>query len=234
MRKFATLFLVSIGLILSCSPDLDLLQTVLLPPSQVELVFPENNSECTAGVIISETESEVIFDWSDAEIGDGYIVSLTNLTTGQERTFESDSSSLPITMLRGTPYRWNVSTFLNDSDELTVSATEFFYNAGPGVQSFIPFPASAISPKNGELFDTDSGSLTLQWEASDLDGDITEYDIYFGTQTSPPLFAEALETNTLSNIDVANGETYFWKVVTRDTQGNESNSEVFSFEVIAN
>jgi len=231
MRKLKIALAVIVLSVSACGPDLDLVQAVLLPPSKVELIFPEENSECTAGIIISETESEVIFDWSDAEVTDGYIISLTNLTTGQEQLFESDSSSLPIRMLRGTPYRWRVDTFLNDSEEIVSSDIESFYNAGPGVQSFIPFPATAIFPKNGELVNSDDSTITLQWDTSDLDNDITEYDIYFGTESDPPLLESALPTNSLANVGVAQGEIYFWRVVTRDTQGNESNSELFTFEV---
>lgn len=231
MKKVIFLF---IGLLFfGCGPDVDILQVVLVAPSKVELIFPENNEECTAGTIISETESEVIFDWTDAEIGDGYNISLTNLTTGQEAIFESDSSSLPIRLLRGTPYRWHVTTFLNDLDEPTLSNIEAFYNAGPGIQSFIPFPAANVAPENGEQL-ASTTTVTLEWNAEDLDGDITAYDIYFGTTSPPGLFASDLSasSNSLSNVPVAAGTLYFWNVVTRDTQGNESNSEVFSFEVL--
>ena len=230
MKKFLPL---TLGLFfLGCGPDVDILQAVLLAPSKVDLIFPENNSECTAGVIISESESEVIFDWSDAEIGDGYRIALTNLTTGQESFFESDSSSLPIVLLRGTPYRWHVSSFLNDAEEPTLSDVEVFYNAGPGIQSFIPFPAINVAPVNGEQLASSSVSVTLQWTAEDLDGDISEYDVFFGSSNPPDLFSSNLSTNSLSNIPVVSGNTYFWKITTRDIQGNESNSIVFSFEVL--
>lgn len=217
--------------VIGCGPDLDIVQTVLLPPSKVELIFPEENEECTAGIIISETESEVIFEWSNAEVADGYIISLTNLTNGQEQLFEADTNSLPIRMLRGTPYRWRVDTFLNDSQEITQSDIEAFYNAGPGIQSFIPFPATAVFPKNGEVLNTTENAITVQWDASDLDNDISEYDLYFGIEENPPLFSAALQSNSLANIAITSGETYYWRVVTRDIQGNESNSQIFTFGV---
>lgn len=222
-----------IGLIFfGCGPDIDILQVVLVSPSKVELVFPENNQECTAGTIISETESEVIFDWTDAEVGDRYSVSVTNLTTGQEAIFESDSSSLPIKILRGTPYSWHVINILNDLDTPTASDVEVFYNAGPGIQSFIPFPAQNVAPINGEQFDSTSTIITLEWSAEDLDGDIVGYDLYFGLTNSPELFAADLNTAIVSNISINAGNTYFWRIVTKDTQGNQSNSEIFTFEVL--
>lgn len=220
--------------ICGCQPDFDIFGALFSTPSKVDLVFPENNSECTAGVIISETESEVIFDWTDAQVGDLYEISLTNLTTGQERLFESDSSSLPIRLFRGTPYQWRVSTILTNSQQSTSSDTEVFYNAGPGVQSFIPFPAIAITPLIGQVLDSNITTITLEWEASDLDGDITEFDVYFGTESIPPLLAEGLTTNSLTDVLVNSGEVYNWRIITRDAQGNESQSEIFTFEVSPN
>jgi len=233
MKKTMLFILCLIILHIGCKRDLDLLQVVLSPPSKVELVFPENNSECTAGIIISQTESEVVFDWSDANFGDGYIVHLTNLSTNQEQVFESESSSLPIIMQRGTPYQWYVETFLIDSNQVTSSNVESFYNAGPGIQSFIPFPASAVFPRNGELVDSSMGTITMEWESSDLDEDVVEYDLYFDVNQDPVLFSQGLQTNS-TNIDIDSDEIYFWKVITRDARGNESSSRVFSFETTPN
>ncbi len=231
MKKLKIAFIFVVLLIVGCEADTELTQAILPPPSKVELLFPEENEECTEGIIISETESEVVFDWSEAEMTDGYVISLTNLANGQEQVFESDSSSLPIQMLRGTPYRWRVDTFLESTQEVTQSDEESFYNAGPGVQSFIPFPATPIFPKDGEVLDSNETIITLQWEASDLDNDITEYDIYFGTESNPPLLTSGVQTNSLANIDVEAGETHYWRILTRDAQGNESNSQIISFFV---
>ena len=134
-------------------------------------------------------------------------------------------------MLRGTPYQWSVNTILTDSQKSTSSDIEVFYNAGPGVQSFIPFPATAISPLDGEVLDSSVGTVTLRWEASDLDGDITEFDVYFGNENPPPIYSESLTSTSLQDIALNSSATYYWKVLTRDSQGNESNSKIFSFTI---
>lgn len=225
------LFLLMVIFLISCGPDVDILQTILVLPSEVELIFPENNSECTAGIIISETESEVIFEWSAAEVTDGYRVSLVNLTSGEEVFFDATENSLPIRLLRGTPYEWYVATFLNNSDETIQSNTEVFYNAGPGIESFIPFPATNVSPINGEVFESTTTAITLQWTSEDLDNDIVAYDVYFSSNNPPELFATDLNTTSLSNLTIMSGTEYFWKVVTRDQNGNESISDTFTFNV---
>ena len=71
---------------------------------------------------------------------------------------------------------------------------------------------------------------TLFRSGSDIDNDIVSYDVYFDT-VNPPV---TLEGNTAaSNIDVtvAAGNTYYWRVVTKDSQGNNSQSEIFEFRV---
>ena len=65
----------------------------------------------------------------------------------------------------------------------------------------------------------------------DLDGDILEYDVYFDDSDPPAIYRENHKQSTLSDVPLAAGKQYFWKIVTRDSLGNESTSGVFSFEV---
>ena len=206
--------------LISCKPDTDIAQTVLSQPSKVELIFPENNSVCTTGTILSESQSEVVFEWSNAEIGDLYELHLTNMETGEESIYQSANSSMAITLYRGTPYRWEVSTFLLETNEATKSDFAAFYNAGEGITTHIPFPASAIYPRNGEHLLASTQSTTLQWSAEDLDNDIVAYDIYFGTINPPMLFAENNTNQALENVSVESGQSYYWSISTRDSQGN--------------
>lgn len=97
----------------------------------------------------------------------------------------------------------------------------------------------------------------LHWEiASDADGNSLSYDIYLEDTPSPPLFRENLhddwmredgtemvilmhlpdENDVLKNyldfipftLLFASETTYCWKVVAKDTEGNEISSELFS------
>lgn len=223
------LFIILLG---SCDADLDIAEAVILPPSEVRLLFPENNSECTTGTVISESESEVTFNWTQADVTEGYLVYLTDLTTNEETVVEADSTAMPITIKRGTPYRWSVITYVDDFQNPTTSPDGFFYNAGPGIVSYIPFPASAISPETDAQLIENTTSINLQWTAEDVDDDITGFDLYFGTTDQPELLAENLETPSYANVSVSSGNTYYWKVITKDANGNVANSVLFQFEVL--
>ncbi|MBT8238047.1 MAG: hypothetical protein HKP38_09845 [Croceitalea sp.] len=135
--------------------------------------------------------------------------------------------------MRGTPYTWKVTTILINSNDEVDSDTEAFYNAAAtGEFAFVPFPSICIAPENNAQLSLESSSITLEWEASDLDDDILNYDVYFGATTSPLLYAEEVLDTQLQVSELIAGNRYYWQVVTRDAQGNESISEVFTFEVI--
>ncbi|MEO1486691.1 MAG: hypothetical protein AAFU57_13145 [Bacteroidota bacterium] len=229
MRK--PIFFLSIFLCLvACQADTDL-PSLVLNPTEVTLVFPENNSICTEGTVLSDTESEVTFEWSEAVTGDSYLVRLTDLNTGTTENIQSDAIQMPIVLKRGNPYTWRVVTLMNASGNSAESETGSFYNAGPGVDHYVPFPATILSPEMAETFPSNTTTVDLSWSGADLDNDIVNYDVYFGTVSPPELFLENLVENRLNNITVQSGNTYYWRILTRDAQGNASKTVIYTFEV---
>lgn len=224
MKKSGCLLLLT-TLLLSCGADLDIVERNGAN-SGLNLVFPENNSECTEGISISETQSELVFVWTDENTTGPYIVHLTNSVTSQKQQIVSDSTAFAIRLNRATPYAWYVSKADGSESEVWV-----FYNEGPGLESFVPFPATSISPVSGATISQNSTSVNLIWDAEDVDGDIVGYDLYFGEDNEPPLLAENIEIKRYNNVPVTAGKTFYWKIVVRDALGNESISSVFSFTV---
>jgi hypothetical protein len=211
-----------------CGADADLLNDIPLE-KQVDLVFPENLSECTEGILISDTQSEVLFKWTNlTENSATYNVNLTNLNSDKTDIFETSNTEIPITLERGTPYSWYVSYVAYD---FPVSEIWSFYNAGPGLDSFLPFPATALSPVSGASISSTSTIVNLIWKGEDLDDDIIGYDLYFGIEENPPLLAEDIEATRYNDIPVTEGQQYYWKIITKDSVGNQSESEIFTFTV---
>jgi hypothetical protein len=199
------------------------------PPSAATLVFPENNTECNEGTINSETESTVNFRWNAAANTDTYVVILRNLENNQIINRSTAETNLDIRILRGKPYSWQVESRAGGTTQTARSDTFRFYNAGAPVESFAPFPAAAVSPGIGETVNGTSGSITLRWSGSDVDDDITEYEIYFDT-ANPPISLAATQSGTTLDVNVVDNTTYYWQVVTRDSEGNTSTSELFQFK----
>ncbi|MDP2527704.1 hypothetical protein [Maribacter dokdonensis] len=219
-------FLVFLFLILqSCGVDSDVLGYANDEIS-IMLIFPENDSECTEGIIVSDSQSELVFRWEDEFNNSPYTVHLTNLLSSQTKLILSDTTEVAIILDRSVAYSWYVTGKTNSSSEVWN-----FYNEGPGLESSIPYPASAISPVTGASISQTSTTVNLVWSSEDPDDDIISFDLYFGESEDPPLFFEDINASRYNDIPVEADKTYYWKIVTKDSVGNESTSEVFTFSV---
>ncbi|WP_086478515.1 fibronectin type III domain-containing protein [Arenibacter amylolyticus] len=200
-------------------------------PTAACLVFPLNNSECIEGVVKSKTKSTVNFKWEASLHTDAYELKLKNLSTGSSMGYNTSKNELPIELERGVAYSWFIISKNSVSGEITESDTWKFYNASESASSYAPFPAEVVAPEiNVELPYSESG-ITLEWSASDVDNDISAFDIYFGVSKTPELYKENITLSKLENVAVQKETTYYWKVTTVDSQGNTSTSDLFQFKV---
>ncbi|MCP4706729.1 MAG: hypothetical protein GY865_19195, partial [candidate division Zixibacteria bacterium] len=100
-------------------------------------------------------------------------------------------------------------------------------NTPPQIPSYnLPLNNSAIVPDN----------VYLSWQEAidrDTDDTIVDYDIYFGTSATPPLFA-ANQTELFYPLGVlAPSTVYYWKILARDNHGNTSiDSPVWTFTTL--
>ena len=201
----------------------------LPPPQAATLIFPENNSTCFEGEILSPSQSRVTFQWNEPEHTDNYLLVVKNLSTNTESNQTPSTNQATLTLSRGTPYQWYVVSRAQGTTQTATSATWRFYNEGPGITNYAPFPAEPVYPGRGAHISA-SGPLGLEWTGADADGDILEYEVFFGTAPEADTSAGTTSETSL-NVDVSAGQTYYWKVLTRDAAGNSSESEIFEFAV---
>lgn len=194
---------------------------------EVKLYFPQENMLCNEGTNLTPTESTVFFEWR-SNGADNYKIVIENLSSGTIIERETTEDIIPIVIQRATAYSWYVEA--ESEGEIEQSETWQFYNAGPGAQSYAPFPAAIIAPNMAQSIAATT-TVTLQWTGNDVDDDIVGYDVYFGTNATPDLFASDIST-TESNVSVTSGAIYYWKVITKDSLGNTSDSGVFQFRVL--
>lgn len=201
-------------------------------PERATLVFPENNSECTTGIVnpANENLSTITFEWNASANTDSYTITVTNLNTSASVFFIANSTSSDITVERGVPYSWFVTSRANGTTFTTDSNIFRFYNEGPGIENYAPFPAEAVSPTRGQNLSGIS-SVNLIWTGSDIDNDIVDYEVFFGTNGAELPSIATVTDASLNDIEVISGKTYFWKVVTKDSVNNSSTSETFNFRV---
>lgn len=134
------------------------------------------------------------------------------------------------------------TTPMADMSNLTVDTTYFWrveaspisQTASPDIKSPVrrfttsPLPVYQISPKYpaDNAVDVPFGAVTLQWECEQPN---VTFDLYFGSNADS---LEKIVTDTSKSVyDVTapEGRKYFWQVVIRDSQGNQTKSPVWSF-----
>ncbi|RFZ94783.1 hypothetical protein D0C36_04405 [Mucilaginibacter conchicola] len=198
-------------------------------PVAAIMLLPGENEICTTGTEISETQSSVKFTWKPALNATSYDLLVTNLTDGLTTTQSTKENKASIILIKGTPYSWTLISKSSASGATAKSETWKFYNAGPGVTSYAPFPADLIAPSNSSVIS--SGNVDLSWVGNaPANGNILNYDLYWGTSSTPPLFKTGISENNLV-VPATSKTTYYWRVATRSAEGNVSYSQINKYFV---
>lgn len=203
------------------------------PPEAVQLVFPEQNSECTTGVSLGRDISQVEFNWSAADNTESYELRVTNTASGSVQTIVSASTTAKLPLAKGEQFSWVVRSKNRQVEETASSEVWNFYNSGFRT-TFAPFPATILSPSSSEnIFKDINNETVLSWSASDLDDDIVSYEVYFSTETPPIDLVRTLQPTTKSiKVSVTSDTVYYWSVIVIDAEGNKSNSGIYNFKVL--
>ena len=206
---------------------------VVNPPGKSTLTAPANSETCETGTSVSATQSEVTFTWTASSDTNTYDLKITNLNTSVviNRTALT-STSTKVTLDKGVPYSWNITSKSTASTTTTASDTWKFYLLGPGIVNYAPFPADLKTPASGSTVTRDGdGKVTFTWDGSDPDGDSLNYTLYVDTtdgKQTPPTAQTDLTVKTLAvALDAAT--TYYWRVKTSDGTIS-SYSIVYSFK----
>ena len=217
-------------LILGCSEDKEDPPTPpeVKNPVKATLLYPENNSDCFTGNVVSENETEVLFQWEAGENTNSYVLELKELESGETRTINTVTTSQSIRIKRAMAYSWSVTSKGASGSLSARSETWRFYNVGEPQSSYPPFPAEVIAPSSGSS--VQEGLVKLEWEASDIDNDIQNYKVLCDT-ANPPAEVKGQTSSKSLQINVTSGNVYYWQIITKDKQGNSSNSQVFQFNV---
>lgn len=197
-------------------------------PEKAALVFPENNEECNTGVQTNDTESIVNLSWSAATNATSYRVFVINLISGTETSNTVFGTNTDALIRMNTPYKWYVISQSNSSSVTAKSDEWKFYNSGPAVTTYAPFPAEVLQPWVGE--NLTGSSVDLQWQTTDVDGDLASFEVYMSA-VNPPVDMIGETTDSFLNGVSVSPNTYYWQVKSIDDEGNSSQSEVFEFKI---
>ena len=188
------------------------------PPIQPSNPLPSN------GKINVKLMPTLSWEASDPD-GDTLTFDIYFGTDSNPTLVESDLSTntyIPGSLDSNTKYYWKVVAKDRNGKE----------TSSP-VWSFTTLNNSPTKPSNPHPSDgqTDvSLAPTLSWVASDPDGDTLTFDIYFGTNSNPPLVESDLSINTYNPGMLDSKTTYYWKIVAKDGKGGKSEGPVWRFK----
>ncbi|PCJ98891.1 MAG: hypothetical protein COA50_01245 [Flavobacteriaceae bacterium] len=203
------------------------------PPQASVLVFPNQDSECTTGEALNETTSSVEFRWGDSKNTETYELNVSNISTGIAQIISTSSLSAKLPLEKGAPYSWFVVSKNATTNETAFSETWQFYNAGSQT-TYAPFPAQIIFPESGSSVLKDiNNEVKLSWSGVDIEDDIEVFEVYFGTDPAANILIITLTADDfIRKVSVLSEITYYWRIVTKDSEGNISDSGIFQFKVI--
>jgi hypothetical protein len=214
--KTLLVFIASV-LMISCSNDDGENPTYDTTPGQAVLVLPLNNQQCEVGEV-TDDKAVVAFSWEASTDTEKYNLEIVNLVT-EDVTLNIGlpTNSTNVTLLRGYPYSWKV-TSRNSGDTVTESEVWKFYLAGDGESNTVPFPATLLSPTSGATVTPTDGKVTLEWESSDSDGDEVTFTVFADTVDGNQDVPEAWQNIAENSLDVsvAPGTIYYWHIETSD------------------
>jgi hypothetical protein len=203
------------------------------PPAKSTLSAPANNKTCETGTSVSSTQSDVDFTWGVSADTDSYDLKITDLNSSVATNKTGlTTTSTKVTLDKGVPYSWVVTSKSTKSSVTTPSDTWKFYLAGTGVANYAPFPADLKAPTSGSTVKRTDGKVTFTWEGSDPDsGDTLTYTLYVDTTDGKQTPASAQTDLSVLTLDVAldAATTYYWRVKSSDGT-NSSYSTVYSFK----
>jgi len=202
----------------------------VITPDPASPLLPLKNGVCIEGQIVSESQSLVQFDWTDAKNATSYEVVIKNLSDTTTSTHSTDKSEIAVPIKRGKAYSWHVISKNNTGNKTANSDTWMFYNAGVGISSYAPFPAEILSPLQSTYISTINSVVSLKWQCSDADNDIVSYDVYVGmSSNSLSRVSQGLKTSSYDYTVLNRSYTHYWKVIAKDSNGNSSDSGIYSF-----
>jgi len=219
------LFSLLIMFFLSCGPD------PIPDPAAPILIAPINLNSCKSATRINENQQQVIFEWTTSFHTDSYQLIIQNALTGNQKIVNTSLLKEAIILNQGAPYKWHVLSKSIATIATGKSLEWQFYLEGNPESSHLPFPAVLIQPEDKSNVSLNmSGEFIFQWSGTDLDNDISSYNLYLGIDISElDLVKELISSSQYSQI-LTTDTTYFWQIETIDDELNRSFSSIFQFD----
>jgi len=191
----------------------------------VHIIGSSNFVDNVINATISELSNLKVYNLTLEVTTPGYESWLTSVDplfydeviTGTSVTF-NETICVPIDAPSGL-YIFNVSAVDEDGVNYGNQTNEILVNSPPNTPNN-PNPTNGIT--NVDL------NADLSWNCSDPDNDSLTYDVYFGTNSSPPkVFSN--QSNSSYDLSLGYETTYYWRIIAWDSYNASNSSVIWSF-----
>lgn len=196
-----------------------------LPPETPVLLKPANNEICIP--------ANLLFEWKTAADPEGDDVSYQlEISTDQNlssnlQVWQIGSPTAEMSMETGVTYFWRVKAIDIRNNESSYSEIRKFFTEPNPEFNRIPHQPEQVSPGNNSS--VEGNKVLLKWTATDPDGDVLWYDVYFGTE-NPPQHIKEDHGNSSIELDIEPNKTYYWNITVKDEHGAKAIGEVWKFK----
>ncbi len=137
-------------------------------------------------------------------------------------TGQTNTNYFPGTLLYGTTYFWNIVAHDNHGNTTIGPVWSFTtIENQPPIQPYSPYPEDGSENQPIEM--------EFTWSCGDPNGDPLTFDVYFGTEATPPLVSTGQVSEIYNPGTMENFTQYFWKIVAHDYYENTTEGPVWSF-----
>lgn len=182
----------------------------------------------------TQQDTNLVFSWTgdDPDSGDdvGYDLYLgTAAAPPLVRSGLDSNRYRPGNLAPAARYYWKVVAHDNHWD--TASGPVWSFATIGMVVNHPPFEPSNPSPGNGAT--GVSRRAALSWFGGDPDpGDSVRYDVYFGVDLNLARIAQDYPTSSYPLSGLGYGTEYYWKIVSRDRQGETIAGQIWHFRTM--
>ena len=135
-------------------------------------------------------------------------------------------TSYGITGLKGnTTYYWRVRATNSKGSSAWSEARSFTtINHPPNIPKYwSPLDGTKDQPR----------TIGLYWSCDDIDGDLLNYDVYFGTDNPPLSKVSSFQVRLSYEIyNLGENVTYYWRIIAKDSYGDSSVGPVWKFTTL--
>lgn len=229
MKKYVCLSFVCLS-IFSCGGSEDSgnsIEKENTAPTIPVLLSPTNNKLCIDNLV--NFQWDVAVDTEKNPISYQIQIAKDNQFLQIVKTSEGTANGQSVSLEKGMAYYWRVKAIDSKNLASEYSPTYNFYTEGVGLTNHLPFSPELVFPASNAVLNTTS--VTLKWNASDVDGnDVLLYDVFFGT-TNPPTqkLGENISATTLV-VGLEASKNYYWRLVVKDNKSGETIGQVWTFK----